>query len=155
MEELTKSEKEIASASENTTNEEQRQESYLLAQSVYSEFSGPLPHPEILAKYEQVYHGAAERIFNMAEEQSKHRRDMESETLKLAARDSSRGTIFGFIIAIIGIISGLIIVYLNPASTANAIGVSLVSGGSLVTIIQTFVTASKRKAKENENKKSG
>lgn len=59
MEELTKSENKVASSSENTANEKQRQESYLLAQSVYSEFSGPLPHPEILAKYEQVYRGAA------------------------------------------------------------------------------------------------
>ncbi len=59
MEELTKSENEVASASENTVNE--KQEGYLLAQSVYSEFSGPLPHPEILAKYEQVYRGAAKK----------------------------------------------------------------------------------------------
>ncbi len=59
MEELTKSENEVASSSENTANEKQRQEGYLLAQSVYPEFPGPLPHPEILAKYEQVYRGAA------------------------------------------------------------------------------------------------
>ncbi len=89
----------------------------------------------------------------MAEEQANHRKSMEAETLRLAARDSSRGTIFGFIIALVGILSGLAIVYLNPSSASNAIGGSIVSGGLLVTIIKTFVTGSKRREKESENKK--
>lgn len=150
MEEDTQSENEVVATSENDTDAEQKQESYLLAQSIHSKFSGPLPHPDILAKYEDVYPGAASKIFQMAEEQANHRRKMESDTLWLAGRDSLRGSIFGFIIAMVGIISGLVIVYINPSSTANAIGGSLVSGGSLVTIIQTFVIGSRKKSKDSE-----
>lgn len=36
-------------------------------------FSGPLPSPDALAKYEQVIRGAAERIIAMAERQANHR----------------------------------------------------------------------------------
>ena len=45
-------------------------EGYLIAQAIRSEFSGPLPHPEILAKYEDILPGAATRILEMAEEQA-------------------------------------------------------------------------------------
>lgn len=143
----TQSESEVVATTESTSNTKSKQ---LLAQSRYSEFSGPLPPPEILAKYEDVYPGAAKTIFQMAEKQSEHRRNMESENLRLAARDSSRGSTFGFIIAISGILSGLAIVYLNPSSAANAIGGSIVSGGSLVAIIQTFVSGSRKKPSENK-----
>ncbi|MBY0460111.1 MAG: DUF2335 domain-containing protein, partial [Gemmataceae bacterium] len=36
-------------------------------------FQGPLPPPAILAQYNQVLDGAAERIFQMAEKQAAHR----------------------------------------------------------------------------------
>lgn len=75
MEEHTQSENEVAATTENGTDAEQ--ENYLLAQSIRSKFSGPLPHPDILAKYEEVYPGAASKIFQMAEEQAEHRRKME------------------------------------------------------------------------------
>ena len=40
-------------------------------------FVGPLPHPEILAQYEEVLPSAAERIFTNVESQSAHRRKVE------------------------------------------------------------------------------
>ncbi len=40
--------------------------------------SGPLPHPVILAAYEEIMPGAAERIFKMAERQSVHRQELET-----------------------------------------------------------------------------
>ncbi|MBI1739603.1 MAG: DUF2335 domain-containing protein [Acidobacteriales bacterium] len=42
-----------------------------------SRFSGPLPHPEDLAKYEQVLPGSADRIIRMAERQAEHRQNLE------------------------------------------------------------------------------
>lgn len=41
-------------------------------------FSGPLPPPEILAEYEKVIPGFAERLLSMTEENAKHRRATES-----------------------------------------------------------------------------
>ena len=36
-------------------------------------YSGPLPEPEALAKYDQIVPGAAERILTMAEKEMQHR----------------------------------------------------------------------------------
>lgn len=45
-------------------------------------FSGPLPPPEILRRFDEVVPGAAERIIKMAEEQSGHRRELEKKVIE-------------------------------------------------------------------------
>jgi len=40
-------------------------------------FAGPLPHPDILGKYDSILPGAADRIIGMAEKQAQHRQAME------------------------------------------------------------------------------
>jgi uncharacterized membrane protein len=40
-------------------------------------FSGPLPHPDVLRKFNEIIPGAAERIIKMAEDQSIHRKELE------------------------------------------------------------------------------
>jgi uncharacterized membrane protein len=43
------------------------------AAAVEEQFSGPIPHPNILESYNRILPGAAERILSMAEEEQKHR----------------------------------------------------------------------------------
>jgi uncharacterized membrane protein len=62
-------------------------------------FEGPLPHPETLAHYESIYPGAADRIFGMAELQSRHRQDLEKLVITSNCRAQDRGPIFGFTLA--------------------------------------------------------
>lgn len=45
----------------------------------HSWWSGPLPQPDDLARYEQVAPGSAERIIRMAEEQGLHVRSLETQ----------------------------------------------------------------------------
>jgi uncharacterized membrane protein len=42
---------------------------------------GPLPSPGVLADYDRVHPGLAERIVRLAEDEAKHRRSMESASL--------------------------------------------------------------------------
>jgi uncharacterized membrane protein len=126
-------------------------EGYLIAQQVRSEFSGPLPHPEILAQYEEILPGAATRIFEMAEEQAHHRRAMEKNSLNLAGRDAMLGILFGFILASMGIIGGILIIILNPNSVGSLITGSALSGSSLLGVVRIFVIGSKDKESENQN----
>ena len=135
MERHTQYENELVATSETDTDTEQKQESYLVAQSLY----------------ENVYPGSASKIFQMAEKQAQHRRNMESENLRLAARDSSRGAVFGFIIALVGIISGLIVACLNPSESVNIISGSAISGVSLIAVVRTFVIGSKKTKESKEN----
>lgn len=44
-------------------------------------FEGPIPPPALLQQYDQVITGAAERILRMAEEQGRHRMQLETDAL--------------------------------------------------------------------------
>lgn len=64
-------------------------------------FSGPLPHPDHLERYEKIISGGAERIFKMAENQADHRMSIEKLVVGADVRRSDFGLLFGFIIALV------------------------------------------------------
>src|SRR3989344_3906565 len=74
-------------------------------------FSGPLPPPEALARYEQVVRGAAERIIAMAEKQAMHRQDLEAKVIRSDISNSRLGLWFGLTIGVVGIVSGTFLAY--------------------------------------------
>ena len=61
---------------------------------VRSEISGPLPSPEILAGYESILPGAAERILRMAEKSQDNRHEISMVALTETAADTRRGQRF-------------------------------------------------------------
>ena len=79
---------------------------------VSQSFSGPLPHPDVLRKFNEIVPGAAERIIKMAEEQSAHRKELEKKVVDSDIARSKWGQILGFIIAITGLgVSVIVAVY--------------------------------------------
>jgi uncharacterized membrane protein len=74
---------------------------------VAAEFSGPLPPPEYLAKYEQVLAGSANRIIRMAEQQSSHRQHLEKIAIESNADIQKWGLACAFIIAMTAIVGGI------------------------------------------------
>jgi uncharacterized membrane protein len=111
-------------------------------------FSGPLPHPEILQKYDEVYPGAAKIIIEMAKSQSEHRQDLEKKVISSDIRNSKMGLFFGFIIGITGIVAGVYII-----SIGQVIAGSALSGITLVSLVSIFVYGSQGRKKEREEKK--
>ena len=108
-------------------------ESGILA--AYAEVSiGPLPPPEVLKRYEEVIPGAANRILEMAENQSKHRMQLE----KNDSRRSFFGLAAGFLLSL-GIIGGAI--YLIVRGEAWA-AVSLI-GINVAALAGVFVYGSR------------
>lgn len=59
-----------------------------------------LPAPEELARYEKVVPGGAERILEMAEKQSKHRREMEEKATMAEIRGAKLKQILTFVLAL-------------------------------------------------------
>jgi uncharacterized membrane protein len=55
-----------------------------VAHLTQQQFSGPVPHPQILQGYDQIIPGAAERILRMAEEDAEHQRKIEKTAITLA-----------------------------------------------------------------------
>ena len=73
-------------------------------------FSGPIPPPSYLARYNEVVPQGADRILAMAERQSKHRELLEAQVIAGNLRSQSRGSVFAFIIALVAIIGGMFLI---------------------------------------------
>ena len=78
-------------------------------------FAGPLPHPHILKKYEEILPGCADRIIKMAEEQSKHRMGLEKEVVGANIKNEKMGMFFGFTMSFIVIATSTYLVSINKS----------------------------------------
>jgi uncharacterized membrane protein len=70
-------------------------------------FSGPLPPPDMLQKYNEAFPGCAERIVGLAERQSSHRQSIERKVICSNVVSERLGQILGFVLAIVVIMSGV------------------------------------------------
>jgi uncharacterized membrane protein len=69
-----------------------------LIQTSQTQFIGPIPPPEVLAKYNEALPNAAERIMAMAESQLGHRQDLETKVIDSNCKAQQRGPIYGLIV---------------------------------------------------------
>src|SRR3990167_1317930 len=80
------------------------QPSHVIAVNHQEQFSGPIPHPSLLQKYNEIVPGAAERILVMGEQQSKHRMELEKDVIESDIKKSEQGQKYAFRIAILGLV---------------------------------------------------
>ena len=110
-------------------------------------FSGPLPHPDTLKRFDEVVPGAAERILTMAEEQSVHRRALETKVVDSDIARSKWGQILGFCIAVAGLAASAWIAVYGSAVAGGIIGV-----GTLASLVGVFMYGAKTRSKERTDK---
>ncbi len=111
-------------------------------------FSGPIPPPDILMRYNDIVPGAAERIIKMAEEQSVHRKELEKKVIDSDISRSRWGQILGFFIAIVGLmVSGWISTY------GNAVAGGFIGVGTLASLVGVFMYGSSIRSREREEKR--
>ncbi len=96
--------------------------------------SGPLPSPEILAQYNALIPGAADRIIAMAENDSAHLQTIEKMTVTAFYRERQTGQTFGLIIALFGLSVAALLAMNNHETTASIIG-----GTTIVGLVGIFV----------------
>lgn len=106
---------------------------------------GPIPSPEVLAEYNEIDPTFANRILVMAENQAKHRQELEKRIVKSGTRDSLLGIIFGFLIGVLALIVSLIL-GLNERTIESA----LLGVGGLGGLVSVFIYGTRSKSKENE-----
>jgi uncharacterized membrane protein len=109
-------------------------------------FSGPLPHPDILARYEQILAGAADRIISMAEAQSRHRQELEAEVIASDIKNSRIGLYCGLIIGLTAILSGAACIFVGQQWGGGFLG-----GAGLTGLVSVFVYGAHEKKKERQN----
>jgi uncharacterized membrane protein len=113
--------------------------------------AGLLPSPDILAKYNSVVPGLADRIIAQAEKQTFHRISLEKKLLICNIWKSFLGLVFGFLISSLGIGGGL---YLTSVGF-NVIGI-IFSSATLVSLVMSFIYGSQyRKNQSSTNRNAG
>ena len=112
-------------------------------------FSGPIPPPEVLQKYDEVLPGLAERIMKQAEAQTAHRIEMEKAVINSDIRKSYLGITLGFILGLVGIAGGIYLTSLGMISSGL-----FISGGALVSLVGAFIYGTQTRRKEREARKN-
>lgn len=109
-------------------------------------YSGPLPPPEYLQGYMEVYPESADKIFRWAEEQQIHRRELEKTHLNNAYRYNTTGLYLGFAVVVIFIIISFILIFSDKEIAGFALLTPLLLGvGGL------FIKQSKKSHNKDEN----
>jgi uncharacterized membrane protein len=109
------------------------------------QYSGPVPPPELLRGYAEVYPDAPEKIFSLAENQQKHRQELEKEGLKKSYKYQLTGLTFGFLIALVLIVGALVLILMDK----EILGISLL-GPTFIGLVTLFVSQNR---KDNSTKK--
>lgn len=128
---------------------EEKHETVSLLQAAIqiSGYSGPLPKPEDLAKYEQILPGSADRIIRMAEQQGAHRQNLERVVVESNAVVQKWGLVCAFVIAMSAISGGIWL------SSKGMSGVGLTSIiGALVALVGVFIFGKSEQKKELKRK---
>ena len=81
-------------------------------------YSGPLPPPEELQKYDKIVEGGAERIFNQFEKQTAHRHEIEKLIATAGIKNEKIGLILGFILALLALGFAIILVLMGKETLA-------------------------------------
>ena len=129
---------------------EERREAAAIIQSaiqISSRFSGPLPPPEELAKYDRIVPGAADPIIRMAEHQATHRQNLETVAIGANATTQKWGLACAFIIAMSSIWGGIWI-SLKGMSGAGLTAII----GALAALVGVFVYGKVEQKKQLANK---
>ncbi|WP_366518195.1 DUF2335 domain-containing protein [uncultured Mucilaginibacter sp.] len=94
--------------------------------------SGPLPDPETLQEYKEIYPESVQIIFDVFKNQSNHRIAMETRVVTSQQKQSAWGQNYAFIIAMFVFAGSMFLIYLGHEVSGGILGsVDLVS---LVTV---------------------
>lgn len=118
----------------------------VVSRVIAEKFSGPIPPPSIIAGYEDVVPGAADRIIRMAEQQSSHRQQLEMMEMKAAVRDSLLGVIFAFGLGI-GCLAACVITVIMVPAAAGAICGSILGVTGIGAIVTAFLKNTRQSRK--------
>jgi len=106
-------------------------------------FSGPIPPPDLLEKYNNIIPNGADRILAMAEQQQAHRQFMEKTVVESDVRRSDRGLILGFIVTVLFGAGGIYLV-----ATGHDLNGLVVIFLPLAGLVGTFVYSQKTRKEE-------
>ena len=84
----------MSKKNQNKNNSSSHPNNTLQQQFVAAQFSGPIPPPDILAKYNDILPGLADRIMKQAEAKTIHRIELENKVIQSDIINSRLGLVF-------------------------------------------------------------
>ncbi|MGI6241890.1 MAG: DUF2335 domain-containing protein [Candidatus Omnitrophota bacterium] len=108
-------------------------------------YVGPIPPPDMLAQYNGVVPGAAERILKMAEEQSAHRQYLEKTVVNSDIVQSRLGVICAFIVSLAFLFGAVWVALSGHPWLGGFLGTV-----DLVSLVSVFVYGAKSRREERE-----
>ena len=110
-------------------------------------FSGPIPHPDLLDKYNQMIPNGADRILKMAENQSAHRQYIEKWAVV-------GGTILSYlgVLCAAGIALGALYIGSELIQNGHVIPGSVLGGGGLTGLVAAFIYGTRSRKEERDRR---
>jgi len=120
-----------------------------VVQATIQSFSGPLPPPEVLVRYNDAVPDGAKRLMDAAERQSTHRQTLEARVIGANIFDQRLGVILGFILAMSVAAGGFYLIHAGHNAGGIAAVITSIGGPSGV-----FIWGRRKQAKERDEKAS-
>lgn len=98
------------------------------------EYAGPLPPPDLLARYGELHPDAVAVILRNFDEQSRHRRNMEAAVVTGSERRADRGQPLAAGLLALGIVSGSLVALVNGTAGVTIVGAAF-TGGVLAYVV--------------------
>lgn len=77
------------------------------------QWTGPLPPPAALERFNDIIPGGADRILAMAEKEQGHRIEYESTGLRATTEEAKRGQYLGSVLSAVALLGAVFVVYLG------------------------------------------
>jgi uncharacterized membrane protein len=116
-------------------------------QTMVAYHEGPLPHPSLLARYDEVIPNGADRIMKMAEEQAKHRQYLEKKVINSDITRSYSGLVAAFFLAAGSIGGGVYVTSIGQGIYGVAI-----FGATIISLVTTFIYGTNSRKRERDEK---
>lgn len=113
-----------------------------ISQAIHREFSGPMPPGDLLADYEKVQEGFANRLLQFTEKEQEHRHRIESKGLHAAVNAEMRGQKYALLICLVFVLCSYQLIMSN-----HEISGSILGGGTLLGLATVFITGRKSQDK--------
>lgn len=123
------------------------QNSSRVLSGVQISYSGPLPPPEILEKYERLVPGSAERLFQQFEQQTAHRHTVELRVIKSNTLCQVLGSISALLLSLLALGGGLFLVHEGQSIAGLA---ALL--GALASLVAIFIYGRRDQDHERSSK---
>jgi uncharacterized membrane protein len=121
-----------------------------VVQAQISQFISPLPDPNVLARYNEIVPGSAERIIKMTEEQSAHRQRLENKTVTGQTVESNRGQWIAAVISVLFLVGSVWVTREGHDWVGAVLG-----GGTVVGLVTAFVGSKRQQRTDLLEKRFG